>query len=59
VPPLLALFNGFLGEVVTVNANGTTITDSLFGFPLVEKYDYFGNLVSVTILGFNITFLFG
>ncbi len=59
VPPLLALFNQFLGGLETVNANGTTITDSLFGFPLVETYDYFGNLVSVTLLGFDITFLFG
>jgi len=59
VPPLLALFNQFLGELETVNANGTTITDNLFGFPLVETYDSSGNLVSVTLLGFNITFLFG
>ena len=59
VPSLLALFNQFLGGLETVNTNGTTITDNLFGFPLVETYDYFGNLVSVTLLGFNITFLFG
>ncbi len=59
VPPLLALFNQFLGGLVTVNPNGTTITDNLFGFPLVETYDYFGNLMSVTLIGFNITFLFG
>ncbi len=59
VPSLLALFNEFLGGLETVNANGTTITDNLFGLPLVETFDYFGNLVSVTLLGFNITFLFG
>jgi uncharacterized repeat protein (TIGR03803 family) len=59
VPPLLALFNELLGGIDTVNANGTTITDNLFGLPLVETYDYLGNLVSVTLLGFNITFLFG
>ncbi len=59
VPPLLALFNEFLGGLETVNANGTTITDNVFGFPMVETYDYSGNLVSVTLLGFNITFLFG
>jgi Ca2+-binding RTX toxin-like protein len=59
VPPLLALFNELLGAIETVNANGTTITDNLFGFPLVETYDYSGKLVSVTLLGFNITFLFG
>lgn len=59
MPPLLALFNQFLGGLETVNANGTTITDNLFGFPMVETYDYFGNLVSVTLLGFDVTFLFG
>lgn len=61
VPPLLALFNELLGEVETVNANGTTITDSWFGFSLlVETYSYAtGSLESVTFLGINITFLFG
>src|SRR5579884_538061 len=59
VPSLLALFNELLGGLETVNANGSTITNNLFGFPLVETYDYFGNLVSVTLLGFDITFLFG
>ncbi len=59
VPPLLALFNQFLDGLETVNATGTTITDSLFGLPLLESYDYFGNLESVTLLGFDITFLFG
>jgi hypothetical protein len=58
VPGLLALFNQFLPHTEAVNANGTTITDSLFGIPLVETYDFSGNLVSVTLFGFIITFLF-
>ncbi|HZV07893.1 MAG TPA: hypothetical protein VE999_22610 [Gemmataceae bacterium] len=58
VSPLLAFLNGLLGAIETVNANGTTITDSLFGIPLVENYDYSGSLLSVTLFGFNITFLF-
>jgi photosystem II stability/assembly factor-like uncharacterized protein len=61
VPPLLAFFNSFLGGVETVNANGTeTITDSLFGFPLlVANFDSSGNLVSVTFFGIDVTYLFG
>lgn len=59
VPSLLGLFNRFLGGLETVSSNGTTITDNLFGLPLVERYDQSGNLVSVTLLGFNLTFLFG
>jgi hypothetical protein len=61
VPPLLALFDSLLGGTETVNANGTeTITDSLFGIPLlVSTFDSSGKLVSVTLFGFNITFLFG
>jgi hypothetical protein len=61
VPPLLAFLDSLLGGVETVNNNGTeTITDSLFGFPLiVATFNSSGGLVSVTLLGFNITFLFG
>ncbi len=59
VPPLLAFFNSLLGDVETVNTTGTKIVDSLFGIPLlVETYNYSGNLVSVTLFGINITFLF-
>ncbi len=60
VPPLLAFLNSLLGGVETVNGNGTeTIMDSLFGFPLlVSTFDAQGNLVSVLLFGFNITFLF-
>ncbi len=59
VPPLLALLNSLLAEVETVNAAGTTIVDSLLGIPLlVETYNYSGNLMSVTLFGINITFLF-
>lgn len=60
VPPLLALFDSLLGGSVIVNANGTeTITDGLFGIPLfVSTFDSSGDLVSVTLFGFNITFLF-
>jgi hypothetical protein len=61
VPPLLAFFDELLGGVETVNGNGTeTIVDRLFGFPLlVSTFDSSGNLVSVTMLGFNVTSLFG
>jgi hypothetical protein len=61
VPPLLAFIDAVLGGVEKVNSNGTeTITDSLFGFPLiVATFNGAGNLVSVTLFGFNITFLFG
>jgi len=59
VPPLLAFFNALLGEVETVNTTGTTIVDYFFGIPLlVETYNYSGDLVSVTLFGINITFLF-
>ena len=60
VPPLLAFFDSLLGGIETVNANGTeTITDSFFGIPLiVSTFDATGRLVSVTLFGFNITFLF-
>jgi hypothetical protein len=63
-PPLhkpfaLSLLDQLLGGVESVNANGTaTVTDNFFGFPLVAMYDAAGNLVSVTLFGFNITFLF-
>ena len=60
VPSLLALFDGLLGGIETVNGNSTeTITDSLFGIPLlVANFDHNGNLVSVTMFGINVTFLF-
>lgn len=60
VPPLLALFDSLLGGVETVNSNGTeTITDSIFGFPLLlATFDHNGHLVSVSLFGFNVTFLF-
>lgn len=60
VPPFLGLLNHYLGGVETVNANGTeTITDILFGFHLfVSTFDASGNLMSVTLFGFNVTFLF-
>jgi hypothetical protein len=59
-PWLLALFDEFLGGVEKVNGNGTeTVTDSLFGIQLlVSTYDSAGNLVSVTMFGMDITFLF-
>jgi immunoglobulin I-set domain protein len=61
VPPLLAFFDSLLGGVETVNANGTeTITDYLFAFPLlVSTFDHSGNLVSVDLIGFDVTYLFG
>lgn len=60
VPPLLAFFDSLLGGVETVNANGTeTITDSIFGIPLiVSTFNHAGNLMSVTLFGINVTFLF-
>jgi hypothetical protein len=59
-PSLLSFFDQFLKGVETLNADGTvTVTDSLFGFTLlVSTYDSAGNLVRVTILGLDITFLF-
>jgi hypothetical protein len=58
-PYLLALFDQLLKGIETVNANGTeTVTDNLFGFPLVSTYDGKGNLMNVTFFGLNITFLF-
>jgi hypothetical protein len=61
VPPLLAFLDQILGGVEKVNSNGTeTITDSVFGFPLiVATFNSSGGLVSVTLFGINITFLFG
>ena len=61
VPPLLALFNLWLGGVETVNADDTeTIVDSFFGIPLlVSAFDHSGHLVSVDLFGFiDVTFLF-
>jgi hypothetical protein len=41
------------------NPDGSvTVTDSLFGIPLVSSYDSSGNLLSVTLFGFNVTALF-
>ncbi len=58
-PFLLELFDDFLKGVETVNANRTeTVTDNLFGFPLVSTYDGAGYLERVTLLGFDITVLF-
>lgn len=61
IPPLLALIDSLLGGVETVNVNGTeTIVDRLFDIPLlVSTFDSAGNLMSVDLLGFDITFLFG
>jgi hypothetical protein len=60
VPPLLAFFDSLLSGVETVNANGTeTITDSIFGFPLlVATFDQSGKLVSVDMFGIDVTFFF-
>jgi probable HAF family extracellular repeat protein len=60
VPPLLAFFNSILGGIETVNGDGTeTMTDSLFGIPLLmSTFDSAGRLMSVTLFGFGITFLF-
>lgn len=59
-PPLLAFFNQLFGGIEAVNANGTeTVTDSFLGFPLlVSTFDSAGNLVSVRLLGFDVTLLF-
>jgi hypothetical protein len=59
-PPLLALLDAFLGAIETVIPyESETVTDSLFGFTLlVSTYDASGNLESVSLLGFNVTFLF-
>jgi hypothetical protein len=55
------MLDTLLAGTETVNANGTeTITDSLFGMPLlVSTFDSAGKLGSVTLFGFDITFLFG
>lgn len=60
VPPLLAFFNALLRGTETINADGTeTITDRLFGLPLlVSTFDASGHLVSATLFGLNVTFLF-
>jgi hypothetical protein len=60
VPPLLAFLNSLLGGVETINSNGTeTITDSIFGIPLfLATFNSAGNLMDVTFLGIDITFLF-
>jgi hypothetical protein len=48
-----------LKGVEAVNGNGTEmVTDNLFGFPLVSTYDGAGDLVNVTLLGFDLTVLF-
>ncbi len=60
MPPLLAFIDSLLGGTETVNANGIeTITDRFFGIPLlVATFDHSGDLMSVTLFGFNVTFLF-
>jgi hypothetical protein len=58
-PFLLSLFDQLLGGVELINANGTeTVVDNFFGIPLISTYDASGNLVSVTMFGLNLTFLF-
>ncbi len=59
-PSLLSLFDSLLGGVQTMNSDGTvTVIDRFFGIPLlVATYDSSGNLVSVTLFGINVTFLF-
>jgi hypothetical protein len=59
-PPLLAFFDALLHGVETINGNHTeTVIDSIFGFPLlISTYDVAGNLMSVTLFGMNVTFLF-
>jgi hypothetical protein len=61
MPPLLAFISRFFGGgTETVNANGSvTVTGSFFGIPLlVETFNSSGQLVSVSLLGINITFVF-
>ncbi|HEY7329530.1 MAG TPA: SdrD B-like domain-containing protein [Gemmataceae bacterium] len=60
-PPLLAFFDALLGGIEKVNGNGTeTVIDSFLGIPLfVSTYNSKGDLVSVTIFGIDVTFLFG
>jgi ELWxxDGT repeat protein len=57
-PSLLALFDQLLGGVETVGNGVEVVTDSIGGISLVSTYNAAGNLVSVTIFGINITFLF-
>ena len=58
-PFLLALLDELLRGVEVVNGKGTeTVTDNLLGFPLVSTYDGAGDLVNVTLLGFDLTRLF-
>jgi hypothetical protein len=59
-PSLLSFFDSLLAAVETMNSDGTeTVTDSLFGFPLiVSTYDGAGDLLSVTLFGMNVTSLF-
>jgi hypothetical protein len=61
VPPLLAFLNTLFGGIEAVNNNGTeTITDRILGIPFLEStFDSQGNLTSVVLFGFNVTFLFG
>ncbi len=60
VPSLLGFVNALLKGMEAENADGsTTLTDSLFGLPLlVSTFDASGHLVSVTFLGMNVTGLF-
>ena len=59
-PSLLAFFDGLLGGIEKVNSNETeTVIDSIFGIPLfVATYNSTGNLLSVTLFGIDVTFLF-
>ncbi len=62
VPPLLAFINSlFGGGIETLNVNGTiTIKDYLFGIPLlVSTFNSSGQLMSVSFMGIDLTFLFG
>jgi CSLREA domain-containing protein len=60
VPTLLAFLNAVLGGIETVNNDGTeTITDSILGIPiLLSTFDAKGNLMSVDLFGFDLTFWF-
>jgi hypothetical protein len=60
VPPLLTFLDQLFEGTETVNADGTaTIVDRIFGIPLlVASFDDQGNLLSVTLLGIDVTLLF-
>lgn len=60
VPPLLAFLDSVLAATETLSADGSiTETAGLFGIPiLVSTFNSSGDLVSVTLLGINVTALF-